>query len=220
MVRVRADKQRRAALDHFTNWYVTEVTYRPGGSYRCTLRDSPMSAARERTPRSLLYFLMILLQNLVDDYWKRSAERNNYVQHCVATMQKCPPAVIGLLAYLHAPKLSPLIGLSFPSSKKHRIYDSESGRAACNSASAASASAAAGVPVPVGVAEYDAVWQQFDADVMEHLVWPAARAGRITSAPNADRDNPAWWVAEIKPLFEDERVFSIFWKGGKKRAKM
>ena len=88
-------------------------------------------------------------------------------------MQKCPPAVIGLLAYLHAPK---------PSSKKHRIYDSESGRAARNSASAASASAAAGVPVPVGVAEYDAVWQQFDADVMEHLVWPAARAGRITSA--------------------------------------
>ena len=220
MVRVRADKQRRAAFDHFTNWHVTEVTYRPGGSYRCTLRDSPMSAARERTPRSLLYFLMILLQNLVDDYWKRSAERNNYVQHCVATMQKCPPAVIGLLAYLHAPKLSSLIELSFQSSKKHRIYESESGGAARNSASAASASAAAGVPVPVGVAEYDAVWQQFDEDVMEHLVWPAARAGRITSAPNAERYNPAWWVAEIKPLFEDERVFSIFWKGGKKRTKM
>ena len=132
-------------------------------------------------------------------------------------MQKCPPAVIGLLAYLHAPKLSPLIGPSFPSSKKHRIYDSESGGAARNSASAASASAAEGVPVPVGVAEYDVVWQEFDEDVMEHFVWPAARAGRITSAPNADRDNPAWWVAEIKPLFEDERVFSIFWKGGARR---
>ena len=135
-------------------------------------------------------------------------------------MQKCPPAVIGLLAYLHAPKLSPLIGPSFPSSKKHFIYDSESGRAARNSASAASASAAAGVPVPVGVAEYDAVWQQFDADVMEHLVWPAAQAGRITSAPHAFCDKPAWWFAEIKLLFDDDRVFSIFWTGDRKRAKM
>ena len=104
MVRVRADMQCRAAVDHFTNWYVTEVTYRRGGSYRCTLLEPHMSAARERTPRNLLYFLMILLQNLLDDYWKRSAERNNYVQHCVATMQTCPPAVIGLLAYLHASK--------------------------------------------------------------------------------------------------------------------
>ena len=118
---VRADKQARAALDHFMRWYVFGVTYMHGGLYHCTLQDSPLSEARKRTPHSLLYFLMLLLQRLVDQYWKTTASGDEYVQHCVTTMHKCPPAVIGLLVYLHAPRLSPSIALSFPATKSNGL---------------------------------------------------------------------------------------------------
>ena len=115
---VRADKQARAAKDHFVRWYVNGVTYLHRGLCQMTLQDSPLSEARKRTPHSLLYFQMLLLQRLVDQYWKTTASGDKYVQHCVTTMHKCPPAIIGLLVYLEAPRLSPSIGPSFPATKK------------------------------------------------------------------------------------------------------
>ena len=54
---------------------------------------------------------------------------------------------------------------------------------------------------------------------MEHLVWPAVRAGEITQAPNPQQDNPAWWSEGIAPIFEDARVYMLHWKGGKKKAR-
>ena len=181
-----------------------------------TLQDSPLSEARKRTPHSLLYFQMLLLQRLVDQYWKTTASGDKYVQHCVTTMHKCPPAIIGLLVYLEAPRLSPSIGPSFPATKKQRIFDSESGRAASHPATAA---ASASSNAPDDDAECEAFWAKFVENVMKHIVWPVVHAGHITSAPNEHRDNPELWCEDIAPILADARVFLLYWKGGKERAR-
>ena len=54
---------------------------------------------------------------------------------------------------------------------------------------------------------------------MQHIVWPAVRSGHITSAPNEHRDNPEWWCEGIAPILADDRVFKLYWRGGKKRAR-
>ena len=126
---VRADKQARAALHHFKKWYADGIENMNFGWYRCHLEDSPLSAARKLTPHSLLYFLLLLIQRLVDHFWKTTASAEAYVQQCVATMHKCPPAIIGLLVYLQGPSLSPSITVSFPATSKQRMFDSGSGRA-------------------------------------------------------------------------------------------
>ena len=143
MVRaVRADKQARAALHHFRKWYADGVDNMTFGWYRCHLEDSPLSAARRLTPHSLLYFLLLLMQRLVEHYLETTASADAYVQHCVATMHKCPPAIIGLLVYLHAPRLSPSIAVSFPPARKQRMFDSGSGRAVAKAASVAQSGSA------------------------------------------------------------------------------
>ena len=67
--------------------------------------------------------------------------------------------------------------------------------------------------------ESAAFWSRFAENVMHHLVWPAVRAGEITQAPNALVDNPTWWTEGIAPILEDERVYSLHWKGSKRKAK-
>ena len=54
---------------------------------------------------------------------------------------------------------------------------------------------------------------------MEHLVWPALLAGGITQAPVALVDNPTWWTAGRARILEDERVYTLQCRGGKKEAK-
>ena len=66
------------------------------------MEDSPLSQARRLTPHDVVYFLVVLLQRLLEQYWERTASRDAYVQHCLGTMQKCPQAIIGLLVYLHS----------------------------------------------------------------------------------------------------------------------
>ena len=99
---VRSDKQARAALHHFSKWYADAVENMTFGWYRCEFEDSPLSQARRLTPHAVLYFLVVLLQRLLEQYWERTASRDAYVQHCLGTMQKCPQAIIGILVYLHS----------------------------------------------------------------------------------------------------------------------
>ena len=156
---VRADKQARAALHHFRKWYADGVENMNFGWYRCHLEDSPLSAARKLTPHSLLYFLLLLTMRLVDQFLKTTASAESYVQHCVATMHKCPPAIIGLLVYLQAPSLSPSIAVSFPATSKQRMLDSGSGRAVSKAASMAqsgSTSAAGAAVVEAATSKPDA----------------------------------------------------------------
>ena len=54
---------------------------------------------------------------------------------------------------------------------------------------------------------------------MQHLVWPAVRAGEITTAPKAHVDKPKWWTDGIVPILEDVRVYMLHWKGSKKKPK-
>ena len=67
-------------------------------------------------------------------------------------------------------------------------------------------------------AETEQQWAEYDDKVMQHLIWPAVAAGKITSAPNASTDNPEWWT-KILPILEDDKVCGMFHQGGKRRAR-
>ena len=140
---VRADKNKRAAEHQFTKWYGGEVWSMNRRWYRCNFEDSQSSDDRKRSPHNLLYFLLNVLQRLVDELWKTMESSETYVKMCVATMNKCPPSIIGFLVYLKAPRLSPSTGVAFPPTSKDRICASETARAEVRSASPASASALA-----------------------------------------------------------------------------
>ena len=49
---------------------------------------------------------------------------------CVATMNKCPPSIIGLLVYLRSPCLSPATVRAIPPTSKDPMFSSELARAA------------------------------------------------------------------------------------------
>ena len=139
---VRADKQARAALHHFSKWYADAVENMTFGWYKCQLEDSPLSGVRKLTPHALLYFLVVLLQRLLLQYWEGTASRDAYVQHCVGTMHKCPGAIIGLQVYLNAPRLSPSAAVPCSPSRKQRMFASGSGRALARAPSVANSGSA------------------------------------------------------------------------------
>ena len=159
-----------------------------------------------------------LLQRLVHQYWN-TGTGDAYVQMCEEANGKCPPALIGLLLYHQCPNLSPKIDVAFSARKQQRIHDSESARAASQSATSSS-SAAASVLADAAdsKAKYDALWQKFAEKVMQHFVWPAVWAGHIIAAPKECIDNPRWWVDGITPILGHEDVYSLYYKGGKKKA--
>ena len=99
------------------------------GCHHCNLEDSQLSEVRTRTPHMLLYFLVNVLQRLVDEFWQSSAASEPYVTMCAATMSKCPPSIIGLLVYLRSPDLSPTTVRAFPLTSTDRIFWSELARA-------------------------------------------------------------------------------------------
>ena len=211
---VRPGKNRRAARHCFNKWYDEGKASRNGGCIQCNVRDSALHADMNRTPHMLLHFLLNALQRLVDTFWQTSAASEPYVTMCVGTMGKCPPCIIGLLVYLKSPSLSPATVSAFPATSKDRIFWSELGCAVAASASASMSATAAKDDV-----ESEAFWSRFAENVMHHLVWPAVLAGEITQAPKAHVDNPTWWTEGIAPILEDERVYSLHWKGGKRKAK-
>ena len=186
-----------------------------GGCILCSVRESALREQRKSTPHTLFYFLLNVLQCLVDTFWQTSAASDPYVRMCVTTMGKCPPCIIGLLVYLTSPSLSPVTASAFPPTSKDRIFWSEHGRSEARLQASASLSATAANDD----VESDAVWKRLAEKVMEHLVWPAVRAGEITQAPNALVDNPTWWREGIAPIFEDQRVYMLHWKGGKRKAR-
>ena len=140
------------------------------------LDDSQLSEVRIRTPHMLLYFLVNVLQRLVDEFWQSRASSEPYVTMCVATMSKCPPSIIGLLVYLRSPYLSPTTVRAFPPTSKDRIFWSELARAATQFEASTSASAPMSAAVAKDEVEFEAVWPRFDDNVMQLLVWPAVRA--------------------------------------------
>ena len=71
------------------------------------------------------------------------------------------------------------------------------------SASASASMSAAAVNDEI---EFEAIWSRFEDNGMAHLVWPAGRAGEITTAPKAHVDKPKWWTDGIVPILEDVRV--------------
>ena len=216
---MRLGKNRRAAKHCFNKWYDEGKASINGGCIQCNVQDSPLYADMKRTPHRLLYFLLNVLQRLVDEFWQSSAASEPYVTMCVATMSKCPPSIIGLLVYLRSPCLSPATVRAIPPTSKDRIFWSELARAAARSEASASASASTSAAAGNDEDEFAVFWLRFDDKVMQHLVWPALRAGEITQAPKAQLDNPTWWTDGIAPILEDERVYKLYWRGGKKKAK-
>ena len=174
---VRADKMKRAAEHRFKIWYKEGKANMNGGCIQCSVRESVLREQMKSTPHTLLLFLLNVLQCLVDTFWQTSAGSDPYVRMCVTAMGKCPPCIIGLLVYLTRPTLSPATASAFPRTSKDRIFWSEHGRSEARLHASASASSSLSATAANDDVESDAVWTRLAEKVMEHLVWPAVRAG-------------------------------------------
>ena len=187
---VRADKNKSAAEHRFQKWYDEEESNMNRGCHHCNLEAAPLSEVRIRTPHMLLYFLVNVLQRLVDEFLQSSAYSEPYVTMCVATMSKRPPSIIGLLVYLRSPYLFPITVRALSPTSKDRIFWNELARAAIQFEASPSASASVSAAAAKDEVEFEAFWSRFDANVMQLLVWPAVRAGAITQTPRAQLDTP------------------------------
>ena len=196
----RADKTKKAAAHGFEKWYKVEEAKMNRGTIPCKLEDSPLYEAMKRTPHMLLCFLLNVLQRLVAEYWVSSAASEAYVTKCVVSMKKCPPSIIGLLVYLKSPSLSPATVSAIPLTSKEQSSSSEVARASTQWEASAPASASASAAAGKDEDEFAAFWLLFDDNVMNHLVWPAVRAGEITEPPHELRGNPSWWRDGIAPI--------------------
>ena len=184
-------------MDNFDKWYARSTARGAFFWFECNLSTSPLRAARRAASHSMLYFLILVLQRLVHEFWD-TAHLNSYVKRCAEVNGRCPPSIIALLFYLECTDLSPNISVAIPGTKKQRIFDSQAARAAAQAApSSASAQAAAAQDAAQIQAEHDAFWQTFAENVMKHLVWPQVWKGIIRSAPNPQRDDPPWWKEGI-----------------------
>ena len=125
---------------------------------------------------------------------------------------------MGLLVYLRSPYVSPVTVDVIPPRSKDPSSSSELARASTQCQASAPASASASAAAGNDEDEFAAFWLRFDDNVMHHLVWPAVRAGEITQPPKAQLDNPTSWTDGIAPILEDERVYKLYWRGGKKKA--
>ena len=115
--------------------------------------------------------------------------------------------------------MSPATVRAIPPTSKDQIFSSELARAATQFEASASASASVSAAAANDEDEFAACWLRFDDNVMQHLVWPALRAGEITQPPNAQLENPKWWADGIAPILEDDRVYMLHWKGREKIAR-
>ena len=65
----RADKTKRAGVHRFNAWYKEEEDKMNRGCIQCRLEQcKPLFEDRNRTPHMLLYFLVSVLQRLVDEF--------------------------------------------------------------------------------------------------------------------------------------------------------
>ena len=214
----RGDKNGQAANHRFEQWWKTESAIMNKGSICWTRADSELRDHMQQRPVTLMYFLLNVLQRLTDDFWQTDAGQNAYVIFCVKCMSKCPPSVIALLLLMKGHYGFAATQPPLPKTDKDRIFWSEMSRAEAEAKKSASGPARASATTLEEEIAYDAFWHQFDVNVYQHVVLPAVEAGVITCAPNADKDNPSWWTDKVKPLFDDSKIYSLHWKGGKKRA--
>ena len=167
---LRADKQARAAVNQFDTWY-TQKSSQFGDSYfHCDMANSQLSIARRAAPHSLLYFLIQVLQRLLHQFWA-TAQKDSYVQLCGRVNGRCPPSIIAVLFQRECKDYSPCMSVAIPRTKKQRLDDSESARAAARSSRPAGSQAEASSrdAAPLSAMRHD-FWQTFAENVMQHLV--------------------------------------------------
>jgi hypothetical protein len=204
----RGDK---TAKDRFETWLEEKRKNRRYAPPLHYWQHSQLQDARWNSPYELFYFLLNLLQDMLIEFSKVASTDASYVKYLKSNVNKCPPSIIGLMIYYQAPSV--LVSRSksiYPAPDKQRIYDSEIARAGAQ---------ACGSTKPNMQDPDSQAWDEFDAKVMQHLIWPAVLAGKITSAPKASIDSPEWW-SKMLPILEDEKVYGMFSKGGKKRSRM
>ena len=202
---VRANLEARAANHNFNTWYLQVSSQFRDARFHCGLAASPLTITRRALPHTLLYFLIQVLQRMLDQFWD-TAEQNEYVMRCARANGRCPPSIIAALFYYECKALNPCISRKSLGSKKQRLEAGSEAVASCGDASLARALR-------------DAFWQTFAENVMLHLVWPAVWQGVIRFAPIANKDNPDWWAEGVLPILNDPAVWSLHWLGGKKMAR-
>ena len=115
--------------------------------------------------------------------------------------------------------VSPATVSALPPTSKDPSSSSELARASRQCEASAPASASASAAAGNDEVEFAASCSRFDENVMQHLVWPALLAGEITQPPKAHVENPTWWTDGIAPIVSHELVYTLHWRGGKKKAK-
>ena len=88
-------------MDNFDKWYARSTARGAFFWFECNLSTSPLRAARRAAPHSMLYFLILVLQRLVHEFWD-TAHLNDYVKRCAELNGRCPPSVIALRFYRNA----------------------------------------------------------------------------------------------------------------------
>ena len=90
-IMVRADKQARAANHNFGTWYTQLSSQFWDSSFQVGIATSPLTITRRALPHTLLYFLIQVLQRMLDQFWD-TAEQNEYVMRCARADGRCPPS--------------------------------------------------------------------------------------------------------------------------------
>ena len=107
-IMVRADMQRRSAIHNFGKWYTQLSSQFWNSSFEVGIYNSQLNVTRRALPHTLLYFLIQVLQRMLDQFWD-TAEQNAYVMRCARAHGRCPPSIIAALFYYECKALNPCI---------------------------------------------------------------------------------------------------------------
>lgn len=209
----RADKQKRAAVHNFEE-AVTAAEAAVDRSAYVPLDwwNSSLWRHRRDRPKTLLFFLMNVLQNMVNAWWKTAVVQVPYLKEQTCNKLDIPPAVVAVFGVVMNPTISAsLSAANVPATNKTQVYASEVARSG-------QASSSGSVVVEDSPQELEEQWAKFDASVCQYIIVPLCEAGIIDKAPLYSED-PVWWRAHVVPILETDGVYKAIWKGGKKRAR-
>ena len=119
-MRLRADKQARAAKNNFDTWYTEKSSQFRDHNFQCGMITSPLSVARRAAPHTLLFFLIQALQRMLHQFWD-TAQQDPYVLKCGAANGRCPPSIIAVLFYYECKDVNPCVSGQTPGTKKQRL---------------------------------------------------------------------------------------------------
>ena len=213
----RADKQAQAAVHNFEEAVTAAEAAVDRSAYvRLNWWNSSLWRHRRDRPKTLLFFLLNVLQKMVNAWWKTAVVQVPYLKKQTCNKLDIPPAVIAVFGVVINPTISASLSeANVPATNKTQVYASEVARSGQASSSGSVVVEDSSEQIEKELAEQ---WAKFDASVCQYIIVPLCEAGIIDKAPLSSED-PVWWRAHVMPILDAEGVYNAIWKGGKKRAK-